>query len=179
MERSSMGRPSASVSAGRGVRLTVRGRVQGVGFRHFVWRRAGTLGLDGQVRNLPDGAVEIVAWGDHDALDRLIELTRQGPPAARVTGVEVRYDAGARLGRAMAGAALAGEPERDLLDRYLAEIGRFPLLAHPDLLALATRARRGDQRARRDIILANLRLVVHIARGYRNRGLALLDLIEE
>jgi len=73
----------------------------------------------------------------------------------------------------------AGEPERDLLDLYLREIGRTPLLAHPDLLALATRSRAGDEQARKRIILANLRLVVHIARGYRNRGLPLLDLIEE
>ena len=76
-------------------------------------------------------------------------------------------------------AAPTGEPERDLLDRYLADIGRFPLLQHPDLLALARRVRAGDQDARRRVILANLRLVVHIARAYRNRGLPLLDLVEE
>ena len=76
-------------------------------------------------------------------------------------------------------AALLGEPDRDLLDRYLTDIGRFPLLPHPDLLALAGRARSGNQEARKRVILANLRLVVHIARGYRNRGLPLLDLIEE
>jgi RNA polymerase primary sigma factor len=72
-----------------------------------------------------------------------------------------------------------GDADRDLLDRYLADIGRFTLLEHPDLLALARRSRSGDEEARKKIILANLRLVVHIARGYRNRGLALLDLIEE
>jgi len=76
-------------------------------------------------------------------------------------------------------AAPSGEPERDLLDRYLADIGRFPLLAHPELLALAAQARAGDAHARKRVILANLRLVVHIARAYRNRGLPLLDLIEE
>jgi RNA polymerase primary sigma factor len=75
--------------------------------------------------------------------------------------------------------AQPGEPERDLLDLYLREIGRVPLLAHEDLLALAWRARAGDEGARKHIILANLRLVVHIARGYRNRGLPMLDLIEE
>lgn len=68
---------------------------------------------------------------------------------------------------------------RDLLDLYLAEIGRVPLLEHEALLALATRARRGDGAARKHIILANLRLVVHVARGYRHRGLPMLDLIEE
>src|SRR5204862_3855437 len=69
--------------------------------------------------------------------------------------------------------------ERDLLDIYLGEIGRIALLTHPQLLALARRARGGDEDARKRIILANLRLVVHLARGYRNRGLPMLDLIEE
>jgi RNA polymerase primary sigma factor len=73
----------------------------------------------------------------------------------------------------------AGEPERDLLDIYLGEIGRIPLLAHADLLELAHRVRRGDEDARKRVILANLRLVVHVARAYRGRGLPLLDLIEE
>src|SRR5258706_197339 len=50
-----------------------------------------------------------------------------------------------------------GEPERDLLDLYLREIGRVPLLVHEDLLALAFRSRAGDEDARRRIILANLR----------------------
>ena len=69
--------------------------------------------------------------------------------------------------------------DRDLLDVYLDDIGRFPLLAHEDLLALARRSRAGDEEARKRIILANLRLVVHLARAYRNRGLPMLDLIEE
>jgi RNA polymerase primary sigma factor len=73
----------------------------------------------------------------------------------------------------------AGEPERDLLDIYLGEIGRIPLLTHEDLIAIAYRARSGDEDARKRIILANLRLVVHVARSYRSRGLPLLDLIEE
>ena len=75
--------------------------------------------------------------------------------------------------------ALPDGAERDLLDIYLAEIGRVPLLAHPELLELAGRARAGDMAARKRIIVANLRLVVYLARGYRNRGLLMLDLIEE
>jgi RNA polymerase primary sigma factor len=74
---------------------------------------------------------------------------------------------------------LAGEPERDILDLYLNEIGRVKLLEHEELLAMATRSRAGDAIARRQMILANLRLVVHVARNYRNRGLPFLDLIEE
>jgi RNA polymerase primary sigma factor len=73
----------------------------------------------------------------------------------------------------------AGEPERDLLDLYLQEIGRVPLMPHEELLKAAARARAGDQHQRKRIILANLRLVVHIARAYRGRGLPMLDVIEE
>jgi RNA polymerase primary sigma factor len=77
-------------------------------------------------------------------------------------------------------APLRAEGEsRDLLDLYLADIGRFPLLSHPELLRLSALARAGDEDARRRVILANLRLVVHIARDYRNRGLSLPDLIAE
>ena len=86
---------------------------------------------------------------------------------------------GAEPGARVEVAPAPGEPERDLLDRYLSDIGRFPLLAHPDLLEMAGRARAGDEHARKRVILANLRLVVHIARAYKNRGLPLLDLIEE
>ena len=74
---------------------------------------------------------------------------------------------------------LAGEPERDILDLYLDEIGRVRLLTHAELLETAVRARAGDENARRRMILANLRLVVHVARAYRNRGLPFLDVIEE
>ncbi len=72
-----------------------------------------------------------------------------------------------------------GPPGLDLVDRYLADIGRFPLIRHEELLRLARSAQAGDPDARKRIILANLRLVVHVARGYQNRGLPLLDLIEE
>jgi RNA polymerase primary sigma factor len=80
---------------------------------------------------------------------------------------------------AVAVAVAVGEAERDLLDLYLDEIGRVPLLEHEQLMELARRARSGDGAARKRVILANLRLVVHIARNYRNRGLPMLDLIEE
>ena len=64
------------------------GRVQGVGFRRYVRRWARSLGLDGWVRNEPDGAVRVVAEGEPDALDRLSRLLWGGPPGASVVGVE-------------------------------------------------------------------------------------------
>jgi len=74
---------------------------------------------------------------------------------------------------------LRGEAALDLLTLYLDEIGRVPVLAHDELLAAAARSRAGDERARKQLILSNLRLVVHVARHYRERGLPFLDLIEE
>ena len=69
--------------------------------------------------------------------------------------------------------------DRGSLDLYLDEIGRIDLLSHEDTLAVARRVRAGDAEARKQMILANLRLVVHVARSYRSRGLPLPDLIEE
>lgn len=62
----------------------VRGRVQGVGFRWFVQRRAAEIGLRGWVRNTEEGDVEIVASGDVRALDELRRDLRRGPRGCRV-----------------------------------------------------------------------------------------------
>jgi len=62
---------------------------------------------------------------------------------------------------------------------YLSEIGFSPLLTAEEEVHFARRALRGDEEARKRMIESNLRLVVKIARRYMNRGLALLDLIEE
>ena len=66
---------------------TVRGRVQGVGFRYFVLREAMDLGLRGWVANTMDGSVRCVAEGPRERLDALLALLRAGPPAAIVDGV--------------------------------------------------------------------------------------------
>ena len=70
-------------------RLIVTGRVQGVWFRGWTVDQAVALGLDGWVRNRRDGSVEVLASGPAAAIEELIELCRQGPPAARVARVEV------------------------------------------------------------------------------------------
>jgi RNA polymerase primary sigma factor len=62
---------------------------------------------------------------------------------------------------------------------YLREIGRIPLLPHPEQLALACRMRLGDDDAREQLIKANLRLVVRIARQYEGTPIPLLDLVGE
>lgn len=71
------------------------------------------------------------------------------------------------------------EEARNSTTAYLNEIGLIPLLGAADEIALARALRGGDQSARRQLIEANLRLVVNAARGYVGRGLPLLDLIAE
>jgi acylphosphatase len=66
----------------------VSGRVQGVGFRRFVQRRAEELGLAGHAANLADGRVEVLADGDAERLERLLAHLRRGPAHARVTEVQ-------------------------------------------------------------------------------------------
>lgn len=71
------------------------------------------------------------------------------------------------------------EGELDATRLYLNEIGFSPLLTAGEEVALTRGARRGNEQDRKHMIESNLRLVVKIARRYMNRGLALLDLIEE
>jgi len=70
--------------------VIVRGRVQGVAFRHYTCQRAQELGVTGWVRNLPDGAVEGLFEGDDRAVATLVEWCRSGPPAARVDRLDIR-----------------------------------------------------------------------------------------
>lgn len=69
----------------------IEGRVQGVGFRMFVKDNARSLGVDGWVRNLRDGTVEVVAEGDREKLSHLLNSLHRGPPAARVTKVHPEW----------------------------------------------------------------------------------------
>jgi len=78
----------------RRVTIVVHGQVQGVGFRHFIWRLARQLRLDGEVRNRADGAVAIQAAGEPAAVGMLIEAARRGPANAEVQELEVREDEG-------------------------------------------------------------------------------------
>lgn len=74
------------------VKATVYGYVQGVFFRAFVSRKAQELGLAGYVRNLPGGkAVEVIAEGEKEQLEKLISHLKVGPPAARVERVAASW----------------------------------------------------------------------------------------
>jgi RNA polymerase primary sigma factor len=82
--------------------------------------------------------------------------------------------------QAVANAAERGEAaEVDAITAYLREIGRVPMLSHAQEIDLAKRIEAGDKEAVQQFVLANLRLVVSIAKRYVGRGLSLLDLIQE
>jgi acylphosphatase len=68
-------------------RLIIAGRVQGVGYRHWLATRAEARGLAGWVRNRLDGTVEALIAGDTDAVEELARLCRRGPHMALVTTI--------------------------------------------------------------------------------------------
>ncbi|HET9045950.1 MAG TPA: acylphosphatase [Casimicrobiaceae bacterium] len=70
-------------------RLVVRGRVQGVGFRYALVDVATMMGAAGWVRNRRDGTVEALVQGEDTIVDAVVAWCRRGPPAARVTTVDV------------------------------------------------------------------------------------------
>ena len=69
--------------------LRISGRVQGVGFRFYMERKARELGVTGWVRNRFDGTVEATVQGTPEAVEAMIAAARQGPRAALVTDVKV------------------------------------------------------------------------------------------
>jgi acylphosphatase len=69
------------------IHIEVAGRVQGIGFRHFVRERARALDLSGWVRNLASGNLEIAAGGTESSVTQMLEDVRIGPPGAEVKQV--------------------------------------------------------------------------------------------
>ncbi len=74
------------------VRVVIKGRVQGVGFRYWTQDKARDLGLDGWVRNRPDGDVEALFAGPETAVREMLAACWRGPTFSRVTDV-VEQDA--------------------------------------------------------------------------------------
>ncbi len=69
--------------------IIVSGRVQGVGFRYFAQKNARLYGVNGYVKNLYDGRVEVVAEGEGTQVEQFIEVLKQGPVFGRVENIEV------------------------------------------------------------------------------------------
>lgn len=70
----------------------VNGRVQGVFFRAETANVARRLGVDGWVRNLPDGSVEAIFEGEKENVEKAVEFCRRGPPGAYVKDLEVKWE---------------------------------------------------------------------------------------
>ena len=69
--------------------------------------------------------------------------------------------------------------ERDILDQYLHEVSRAPLLSAQEEIAVARRVQAGEEEAMQELVTRNLRFVISVAKKYQNRGMALMDLIGE
>ncbi len=100
--------------------------------------------------------------------------TTEGPPEPAPVAPPVKPD-----GRKKPEIDLTVEPSLDSLRLYLRSIGKVSLLTAAQEVELAKRIERGDMRAKQQMVEANLRLVVSIAKGYLGRGLTFLDLIQE
>lgn len=73
------------------IKITVSGRVQGVGFRYFIAQIADDLGLHGYAKNLFNGDVEIVAEGRHEFLEALAEKAAEGPRNSKVNSRKIEW----------------------------------------------------------------------------------------
>ena len=115
----------------------------------------------------------------HGFLERAeIELVEEVDPALAATEVERAPD---KRGRRKAKTALDLKPDMttDSLQLFLKDIGKVRLLTAQEEVDLAKRIERGDLDAKQKMVESNLRLVVSIAKNYRNQGLPFLDLIQE
>jgi len=72
------------------IKVTATGTVQQVGYRAFIYKTANSLSLNGYVRNLPEGSVEIIVTGTECQLEKLIEYAKEGPLLSRVNNVIVQ-----------------------------------------------------------------------------------------
>ena len=73
------------------VNLIISGRVQGVFYRATCEKIAEGLGLNGWVRNLPSGQVEVLVQGEKEKIEKLISWCKKGPPSAKVSDVKVEW----------------------------------------------------------------------------------------
>src|SRR5437660_11031190 len=101
--------------------------------------------------------------------------------AAAVAAPEAKAKPAKKRGRRRGLLAGLGthEHERDILDQYLHEVSKTPLLTQKEEIALARKVRAGDQESMQELVKRNLRFVISVAKKYQNRGLPLTDLIGE
>ncbi|MDE1238867.1 RNA polymerase sigma factor RpoS [Vibrio aestuarianus] len=120
--------------------------------------------------SISNAVTKVEEFEDQDVMDTVevteeLTTTNKKASCAQTEDVKEEFDASTKT--------------LDATQMYLGEIGFSPLLTAEEEVLYARRALRGDEAARKRMIESNLRLVVKISRRYSNRGLALLDLIEE
>ena len=71
------------------IKIKIYGRVQGVGFRYFVYLNAKKQNVTGYVKNLPDGTVEALFEGNDEQIHEMIRICKKGPPLAKVERIEI------------------------------------------------------------------------------------------
>jgi len=146
--------------------------------------------LDDDLSGLDSGPLELEEMSDmHEELTQLTD-SRDLETAAILTLPTMATDSEQPMRRSMIRRRRSEEQEEnavsspdagesDAVMTYLREIGRVPMITHEREIELAQRIEKGDRDAMKQFILANLRLVVSIAKRYVGRGLTLLDLIQE
>ena len=154
---------SGLANAGELRELIARGQESGFLGLEAVAEALDGSGLDAAAaealyRQLEENGIELLEQADADA--RAAEATEAAERPRRAAATQV-------------------EQTTDALQLFLKDIGRVPLLTAADEVRLARRIESGDQYAKQQMVEANLRLVVSIAKGYRGRGLPFLDLIQE
>ncbi len=70
----------------------ISGTVQGVGFRYFAYKKASEHGIDGYVKNLMDGSVEVLAEGNREDLESFLEDLKKGPSFSNVDSVQCEWN---------------------------------------------------------------------------------------
>ena len=73
----------------KAVKVRIFGKVQGVGFRYFLYENAKKLNIKGYAKNLEDGSLEAVFEGKEEEIEKMIELSKIGPKLAKVESVEI------------------------------------------------------------------------------------------
>ncbi|HET7024323.1 MAG TPA: RNA polymerase sigma factor RpoD/SigA [Gemmatimonadales bacterium] len=122
----------------------------------------------------PSGATE-------PAADRSLGRPRSGPRLGPTPSPVSPPDRPNRPRKPKLSAKSLGvyDPDRDILDQYLRDVSRTPLLTPAEELAVARLVRQGDLDAMHELVTRNLRFVISVAKKYQNRGLPLTDLIGE
>ncbi len=132
------------------------------------------LAVDGGVEGVEPEVLRV--WLENADIDVLDEMDEAHEGEANWTAAIARRT---KTSRRIADSPAAGATTTDSLQLFLKEIGRVNLLTAAEEVQLAKRIERGDMDAKDKMVEANLRLVVSIAKNYRNQGLSFLDLIQE